>query len=170
MSRYRRPRISGATLFLTINLADRRCDTLVTQIDVLRAAVRRTRRDHPFHIDAWVVLPDHMHCIWTLPEADSAYALRVGAIKSRFSRTLRRSGFTPTPGPHQHGVSGVGVGINPDLRGDVGIWQRRFWEHHIRDAEDYENHLRYCWHNPVCHGLVENLRDWPYSSWHRDHP
>lgn len=170
MSRYTRPLISGATVFLTINLADRGSDALVRHIGLLRDVVRSTRERHPFHIDAWVVLPDHMHCVWTLPEGDTRYSVRVGAIKAEFSRNLRRSGFTPTPGPHRYGVSGAGVGINPDLRGEAGIWQRRFWEHHIRDAEDYQNHLAYCWHNPVKHGLVTDMKDWPYSSWHRDHP
>lgn len=168
MSRYHKPRISGATVFLTINLADRSSDALVGRIAVLRGAVAVTRRAHPFSIDAWVVLPDHMHCVWTLPEGDSAYALRVSAIKAHFSREVRRSGFTPTPGPHRHGVAGRRVGVNPDLRGEVGIWQRRFWEHHIRSETDLQNHIAYCWHNPVKHGLVHHPRDWPFSTWHRD--
>ena len=131
----------------------------------------------PFGIDAWVILPDHMHCLWTLPEGDSDYAIRIGAIKSRFSRELRRSGFTPTPAQNPNGARGGRersgtarrVGVNPDLHKDEApIWQKRFWEHHIRDEADFTAHLHYCWMNPVKHGLVSHPRDWPYSSWHRD--
>ncbi len=154
MSRYTRPRIAGAKLFLTINLADRNSALLIEHIEDLRAAVKVTRRTRPFGIDAWVVLPDHMHCIWTLPQGDTDYARRVQAIKAQFSRQM--------PCTHRR-ASHV-------RRREKGIWQRRFWEHHIRDPEDYRNHLQYCWQNPVKHGLVTNVQDWPYSSWHRDHP
>ena len=123
------------------------------RIEALRAAVRQTQAERPFEINAWVVMPDHMHCVWTLPQGDDAYAARVGLIKARFSRAVpmgaRRASHV--------------------VRRERGVWQRRFWEHHIRSAEDFENHVAYCWHNPVKHGLVQNVRDWPYSSWHRDH-
>lgn len=177
MSRYRRPRRPGATLFLTVALAGRGSDLLLREIEVLRQAARLTLMQRPFGIDAWVILPDHMHCLWTLPEGDSDYAIRIGAIKSRFSRELRRSGFTPTPTQNPYGARGGRarngtarrVGVNPDLHKDEApIWQKRFWEHHIRDEADFTAHLHYCWMNPVKHGLVSHPRDWPYSSWHRD--
>ena len=137
----------------------------------VRQAVAQTRAARPFRIDAWVVLPDHMHCVWTLPEGDTDYAKRMGAIKGRFTQMIRRSGFSPTPTiNNRHGVVGgrTRVGENPDLRAEAPIWQKRFWEHHIRDDRDYAAHVHYCWINPVKHGLVTDVRDWPYSSWHRD--
>jgi len=179
MSRYIRPKLPGACVFFTVNLVDRGADTLVRHIDVLRQAVAVTRAKRPFAIDAWVVLPDHMHCVWTLPEGDADYSNRMSEIKGRFTRELRRSGPAPTPlERNSYGARGgrvrVGaepegrVGAGPDLRGEAPIWQKRFWEHHIRGDEDFAAHVRYCWINPVKHGLVGHPREWPYSSWHRD--
>jgi len=124
MSRYKRPKLPGATVFLTFCLAERGSDLLIRQIDLLRDVARRTRNDKPFHIDAWVVLPDHMHCIWTLPEGDADYSNRIGMLKSRFSRELDRSGYTPTPARNNYGAKAGrardgddgGVGAGPDLR------------------------------------------------------
>lgn len=168
MSRYIRPNIPGATVFFAVALADRRSDTLVREVAALRNAVRQTRAERPFRIDAWVVLPDHLHCTWTLPEGDADYSTRWGAIKARFTRGLRRVGFHPTD-------PASAVGWNPTLRsgskvakGDAGLWQRRFWERHLRDEADFAAHVRYCWINPVKHGLVADPADWPYSSYHRD--
>ncbi|MEZ5730731.1 MAG: transposase [Paracoccaceae bacterium] len=179
MSRYIRPKVPGATVFFTVALADRGSDLLVTEVECLRQAVRATRAERPFAINAWVVLPDHMHCVWTLPERDADFSVRMAAIKARFSRDIRRSGFTPTLPPRNGYGANAGrvrrggayeerVGVNPDLRGEAPIWQKRFWEHHIRDEADYQAHVRYCWINPVKHGLVERPEDWPYSSYHRD--
>ena len=180
MSAYRRIRHPGATVFLTINLVERGEDLLIRHIELLRDVARRTRADKPFAIDAWVVLPDHMHCLWTLPEGDADYSNRVGMLKARFSRELRRSGHAPTLDVGSVGRLGVvagrdrsgtekRVGAGPDLHKDEApIWQKRFWEHHIRGEADYRAHLRYCWINPVKHGLCEHPRDWPYSSYHRD--
>lgn len=164
-------------MFFTVALTARGSDMLRREIELLRQAVRVTRAERPFHINAWVVLPDHMHCVWTLPEGDADYSVRMGAIKARFSIAARRSGFTPTLVVNPYGAKGgrvrvrdaTRVGVNPDLRKDeVPIWQKRFWEHHIRDEADMRAHVRYCWINPVKHGFVEHPRDWPYSSWHRD--
>lgn len=172
---YLRPKVTGATVFFTVNLADRESDLLIREIETLRGAVKATKQERPFGIDAWVVLPDHLHCIWRLPFGDRDYGTRWGAIKSRFSRAVASSGrvgFYPTDGSRE--VRGK-VGWNPTLRsaskrqkGESGIWQRRFWEHHIRDETDYHMHLRYCWMNPVKHGLVERPEDWEYSSVHFD--
>ena len=95
MSTYRRPKATGAKVFFTVALADRRSDLLVRHVDLLRQSASATRRDHPFGIDAWVVLPDHMHFIWQMPVGDRAYGVRIGAIKARFSMGMRRAGFTP---------------------------------------------------------------------------
>ncbi len=161
MSNYLRPRVSGACIFLTVNLADRQSDMLVREIAALRDAHRLTRIKRPFAINAWVVLPDHLHCIWTLPKGDCDYSRRWGAIKARFSMAMGRAGFTPPQVPDG--------GVNPALRnGQVGLWQKRFWEHHIRNQADYDAHMQYCWNNPVKHGFVTRPEDWPYSSVHRE--
>ncbi len=99
MSRYIRPKAPGASVFFTVNLVDRGADTLIRHVDVLRQAVAVTRAKRPFGIDAWVVLPDHMHCVWTLPEGDADYSGRMGEIKGQFTRALRRSGPAPTLAP-----------------------------------------------------------------------
>ncbi len=152
MSTYLRPTIPGACIFFTVALADRGSRLLVEEIDLLRQAVDQTKVQRPFLIDAWVVLPDHLHCVWTLPEGDADFSTRWGAIKGRFSRQLRKGN----------------VRASHELRREKGIWQRRFWEHHIRDPHELAAHIRYCWYNPVKHGLVEKPEDWPYSSIHRD--
>ncbi|NNL36301.1 MAG: transposase [Silicimonas sp.] len=199
MSAYLRPRVPGATVFFTVELAEQGSDLLTRQIGLLRDAVRETRAARPFRIEAWVVMPDHLHAVWTLPEGDAGYSARWGAIKARFTRAVRdsgRVGFHPTVYPD--GTRSV-VGWNPTLRsasklrkGDAGVWQRRFWEHHIRDEADFRAHVEYCWvnagppeavigpvvrlrreraerrSNPVKHGFVENPAHWTYSSYHRD--
>jgi len=152
MPNYRRNRIPGATYFLTANLRDQRSRLLVTEIETLREAVRAVRRQAPFHIDAWVVLPDHMHCLWTLPEGDSDFPGRWRRIKTAFSKSL--------PG----NAEGTGAGLR---KGERGIWQRGYWEHTIRDDRDYAAHMDYIHFNPVRHGFTEALTDWPFSSFRR---
>lgn len=152
MSNYFRPKIPGATIFFSVCLADRRSTTLVDQVDDLREAVQRTKIERPFFIDAWVVLPDHLHAVWTLPPGDHDFSTRWSVIKARFSRSVpmglkRPSHFS---------------------RRERAVWQRRFWEHHIRGPKDYEDVIRYCYWNPVKHGLVKNPAEWPFSSVHRD--
>lgn len=122
MTDYRRNRVPGGTYFFTVNLYDRRSDLLVTHVDILRESVRKIRTRTPFHIDAWVVLPDHLHCVWTLPEGDVDYSGRWRAIKAGFSAGMA--------GAEDRSASRVG-------KGERGIWQRRFWEHTIRDERDY---------------------------------
>ncbi|MEZ5759632.1 MAG: transposase [Paracoccaceae bacterium] len=177
MSRFIRPRKPGATIFFTVALAERGSDLLVREIACLRQAVAATRAERPFGIDAWVVMPDHLHCVWTLPEGDAAYSVRWSAIKARFTMSLRREerrpGFSPAPLPTEFPVvrSGRYAGLKPGLRAgkrEQAIWQRRFWEHHIRDESDYAAHVRYCWINPVKHGFVHRAVDWPFSSIHRE--
>jgi putative transposase len=125
---------------------------LVTQIDALRSAVRQARLRAPFHIDAWVVLPDQMHCLWTLPEGDAIFPGRWRAIKTAFSKSV------PTGEPRLPVISS---------RGERGIWQRRFWEHTIRNDQDFASHMDYTHFNPVKHGLVEHPADWLHSSFRR---
>ena len=151
MTDYRRNRVPGGTYFFTVNLLDRRSDLLCRHIHALRDAVRHARARAAFHIDAWVVLPEHMHCVWTLPEGDADYSSRWRIIKAGFSKTLPRG--------EPRSASQVG-------KGERGIWQRRFWEHTIRDERDYAAHVDYVHFNPVRHGLVSEARDWPHSSFH----
>lgn len=177
MSRYIRPKVPGASLFFTVALADRSAQTLVDHVELLRKAVRLTKTDRPFRIDAWVVLPDHFHAVWTLPKGDADFSTRMAAIKARFTRDIRRSGFTPTLPCNPYGAHGgrsrdgnaKRVGVNSDLqKNEAPLWQKRFWEHHIRDNKDFAAHVALCWMDPVKHGLVAHPGDWPYSSWHRD--
>ena len=152
MAQYIRFSSTGASIFFTVALADRGSTLLCDQIDRLRRAVALTRLEHPFGIDAWVVLPDHMHCIWTMPRDDGDFSTRWRLIKSRFSRGLPMAARRPS---HV-------------TRSERAIWQRRFWKHHIQNDADFADHLRYCWHDPVKHGLVTAPTAWPFSSVHRD--
>jgi len=142
MPDYRRNRVPGGTYFFTVNLLDRNSSVLVEQIDVLREAVRTVRAQAPFHIDAWVVLPEHLHCIWTLPPDDDDFSGRWHAVKAGFATAM-----PPTELRSARRVR----------KGERGIWQRRFWEHTIRDDRDYAAHLDYIHFNPVKHGLVTQV-------------
>ena len=146
MPEYRRNYLAGGCFFFTVNLADRTSDLLVRQIGILRSAIRTTLQRRPFTIDAWVVLPEHMHCLWTLPEGDSDYSGRWRAIKKAFSKAF--------PGP-------------ANARGERDIWQKRFWEHTIRDERDYRAHMDYIHFNPVKHGFALHPAEWPYSSFRK---
>jgi len=152
MSTYRRNFLPGATYFFTVTLADRSSTLLTTHIPLLRAAFRYTHARHPFNIDAIVVLPEHLHTIWTLPGNDTDYSTRWRLIKGHFSRHL----------PADEAITPSRSG-----KAERGIWQRRYWEHTIRDEGDYERHVDYIHFNPVKHGLVAAAGDWEYSSFHR---
>jgi len=152
MSKYRRNRVPGGTYFFTVNLLDRSSRLLTENIDTFREAVRRVRARKPFHIDAWSVLPDHTHCVSTLPSGDTDYSARWKAIKIAFAKTL----------PKTERLSAVRL-----RKGERGIWQRRFWEHTIRDECDYAAHVDYVHINPLKHGLVQSVADWPYSTFQR---
>jgi putative transposase len=154
MPNYRRAFVPGGCYFFTVNLLDRNSRLLIEHIDHLRDAVRETKHRFPFEIEAMVILPDHIHAVWTLPEGDADFSVRWRWIKIRFSRSIPK---------------GEGLDAVRKARGERGIWQRRYWEHVIRDERDLNNHIDYCWFNPVKHGHVENVEDWPYSTFHRDH-
>jgi putative transposase len=143
----------GGTYFFTVNLLQRRNnELLIGHIDLLREAVARVRRRYPFLIHAWAVLPDHLHCVIELPPGDSDYPLRWRLIKMAFSKSL------PDKEPRSRGRR---------LRGERGIWQRRYWEHLIRDEDDFQAHLDYVHVNPLKHGLVSHVASWRYSTFHR---
>lgn len=136
---YRRNWLPGGTFFFTVTLADRSSSLLVDRVDVLREATRKTRLAMPFEIVAMVVMPDHLHAVWTLPDGDTNYATRWRLLKTQFTKSL----------------------------GIASPWQRRYWEHTIRDDRDLANHIDYIHINPLKHGLVERASDWPHSSIHR---
>jgi len=152
MSDYRRAKVAGGTYFFTVNLADRSSDLLTRRIDLLRGAFRYARREQPFRIDAIVILPDHLHAVWTLPEGDLDFSNRWRRIKAHFSHALNRG--------ERRSESRI-------AKGERGIWQRRFWEHLIRNDADYARHVDYVHINPMKHGHVRRAGDWPYSSFHR---
>ncbi|MFO1119598.1 MAG: transposase [Rhodospirillales bacterium] len=150
MSDYRRVRVPGGCYFFTVNLAERGDNgLLVRHWPVLRAVIAAVRAKRPFRIDAFVVLPDHLHGIWTLPEGDDDIAVRWMLIKTGFSRRL-------PPGEPRS--------ASRRRRGERGIWQRRFWEHAIRDDHDFAAHVDYVHFNPVRHGYVAEPEAWPYST------
>ncbi len=154
MRRYiRAPQLGGASYFFTLTLAQRRGnDLLIRHIDALRQAFAAVRHRHPFTIEAIVILPDHLHALWRMPEHDADFSLRWRLIKARFSRQL-------PPGEQ--------ISHSRAAKGERGIWQRRYWEHQIRDEQDWGRHVDYIHYNPVKHGLVTRPTDWPYSSLHR---
>ena len=151
MTSYRRNFIPGGSFFFTVNLAERKRSLLTDHIELLRAAFREVRQRHPFTINAIVILPDHLHTVWTMPPGDADFANRWRMIKSTFSCNLAR-----------------GERISPSrvAKGERGIWQRRYWEHTIRDEADFTRHVDYIHINPVKHGLTGRVCDWAPSSFH----
>jgi len=157
MSEYRRVKTKGGTYFFTLATHLRR--PILTHETVrlaLRQGIQRARKTLPFQIDAWVLLPDHLHAIWTLPPEDDNYAARWAIIKRQVSTSCGRQ-FS-----HQNPLSD-----SQKKRKESGIWQRRFWEHQIRDDLDFKRHMDYLHWNPVKHGHVRKAADWPFSSFHR---
>jgi putative transposase len=151
MSNYRRATIAGGTYFFTLTLADRSSDLLVREIGRLRRVYRDVNASRPFQTVAICILPDHLHAIWTLPDDDKNFSTRWNLIKSGFSR----------------GLPAAAVTTSKIRRREKGIWQRRFWEHAIRSDVDLAHHVDYIHFNPVKHGLVKRVCDWPCSSFHQ---
>jgi len=152
MTNYRRIHTPGATWFFTVNLAERNNNALlVDRIDQLRQAFRYVKKRRPFLINAAVVMPDHLHCIWTLPAGDPDYSTRWNLLKGHFSRSIDKD---------------ERVSASRMRKRERGLWQRRFWAHLITDQNDFNRHIDYIHWNPVKHGLVEQVSDWPHSSFH----
>ena len=157
MSYYRRANIASGTYFFTVVSYRRQqilCDELIRK--ALREAIEKTRLSHPFEIDAWVLLPDHLHCLWTLPDGDADFSKRWGKIKRLVSlacgdRYKRMEWMSDSKKKHREST----------------IWQRRYWEHQIRDQKDLNRHVDYIHYNPVKHGLCKQPIEWPYSTLHR---
>jgi len=152
---YRRARAKGGSYFFTV-VTDRRRPFLCEpeNIMLLRSLFTEMKERHPFIIDAIVMLPDHLHCLWTLPEEDSNYSKRWRLIKSAFSRRC---------GAQYKGT----MSKSRQNKKEQAVWQRRFWEHEIRNDKDYKQHVEYIHYNPVKHGLTAAPSDWPFSSFHR---
>ncbi|MFA9498874.1 transposase [Mannheimia sp. E30BD] len=153
MPNYRRDFTKGGLYFFTVVLENRQADFLIRYIHELRSAFSETQKYYPFKIIAICILPDHLHMIIQLPEGDQNYSRRIQSIKRNFSMKL----------PQQPSLNESRV-----KRKELTIWQRRFWEHLIRDEKDLANHMDYIYYNPVKHGYVKFVKDWQYSSFHRD--
>lgn len=156
MPEYRRANIPGATYFFTVTthrrqplLTDPRCR------ESLRNTIKLVQLEMPFEIAAWVLMPDHLHTVWQLPPNDKDFSLRWSLIKQHVTRDC--AAWLP-----QQNLS-----PSREKRGEGALWQRRFWEHLIRDETDFSRHLNYIHYNPVKHGYVSNVADWPYSTFHR---
>ena len=157
MPNYIRGNTPGRTAFFTVNTFQRRKILLNDLVrPALKNAIIQTRERMPFQIDAWVLMPDHMHCIWTLPDNNHKASYRWSMIKRLVSQSLK------------HSDAFVVSSRSRESRNESGVWQRRFWEHEILSESDYINHLNYCYWNPVKHQLVNSVKDWPYSTFHRD--
>ena len=157
MPRYRRADTPGGTYFFTVVTYRRReILTIPESRAILREVLNSVKQQHPFTIDAWVLLPDHLHSIWTLPLGDNEYAKRWGMIKSGFSKQAKDLFHRPE-----------WMNETKIKRRESTIWQRRYWEHQIRNERDYRKHMDYLHYNPVKHGLVKRVIDWPYSTFHR---
>ena len=152
MPRYFRAKIDGGFFFFTVALADRSSDLLVRHVDHLRHVYRIVEKRHPFETVAICILPDHLHAVWSLPPDDADFPTRWSQIKSAFSRPL---------------ASDARRTLSKVIKREKGIWQRRYWEHVIRDEADLERHVDYIHFNPVKHGHVSRVCDWPHSSFHR---
>ena len=148
---YRRNHLPGGTFFFTVTLRDRRSTLLTDHIDLLREAMLQTAHHRPYRTRAIVVLPEHLHAIWTLPPGDADYPGRWRAIKAHFT----------------HGLVAMRIASRKTSQGEFMLWQRRYWEHTIRDEDDLRRHVEYIHLNPVKHGLASRVADWPYSSFHR---
>jgi putative transposase len=150
MVNYRRNRQIGGTYFFTVTLRNRQSNFLITYINELRSALNYVKKKRPYLTKGFVILPEHLHMIWELPLGDSDYSTRWRQTKALFTRSLIKEG----------------VILEKDARGEYCLWQRRYWEHTIRNDKDFENHMNYIHYNPVKHKLVENADDWKFSSFH----
>ncbi len=148
---YRRSRQEGGTFFFTVTLRNRSSSLLVSEVALLSQTMRSVQEKHPWETLGLVILPDHLHALWRLPPGDADFSGRWRAIKSGFVRHLKARGLT----------------VQHNKKGEADIWQRRFWEHTIKDEQDFHHHLDYLHFNPVKHGYVQRVADWPWSTFHR---
>lgn len=152
MPRYIRAKFKGSVFFFTVVLAERPNNLLFTEIERFRRTYRTVQQRRPFETIAICVLPDHVHAVWALPEGDADFSIRWNLIKSGFSRGLEPN---------------MSRSASKVAKREKGVWQRRYWEHAIRNDADLERHVDYIHYNPVKHGHVTRAVDWPHSSFHR---
>jgi putative transposase len=172
MPEYRRAIISGGTYFFTVVTQDRLPVLTCEEVrQALRDGIQEVRQSLPFIIEAWVLLPDHLHTIWTLPEGDANYQARWAIIKRIVTKRSIRKASDENPinmvRKTHPTLDDNKLSNSMQKRSEGGFWQRRFWEHSIRDEDDFHRHLDYIHWNPVKHGYVKNPMDWPYSTLHR---
>ncbi|HGO5855128.1 TPA: transposase [Mannheimia haemolytica] len=156
MSWYRRLNIKGGIYFLTVVLQDRKSDYLLRYIAEFRQAYTETQKNAPFETIAICILPNHFHLLMKLPDGDEDFSKRIRLLKINFNKRIPLGACT------------LSYSYNQQKRRELGIWQRRFWEHLIRDEKDLANHIDYIYYNPVKHGYVKQVKDWKFSSFHRD--
>ena len=157
MSRYRRQQAPGSKWFFTVVTYKRRtflCDEKVR--NALRCSINKVQTRYPFKIEAWVLLPDHFHCIWTLPDQDTNFQLRMSLLKRYVTQSC--ASFL-----HQDSLNTP----SGRKRKESTIWQRRYWEHQLQTEKDFRNHMDYIHYNPVKHELCQSPAEWPYSTIHR---
>jgi putative transposase len=153
MRTYKRLRTEGGCYFFTVVLAQRNDNNLlIKHVDDLRKSFKHVQQNHPYIMDAVVIIPDHLHCTWQLPKGDANFSTRWHLIKAHFSQSINK---------------GEIFNKSRQKKGERGIWQRRFWEHLIRDDKDYANPVEYIHYNPVKHGYADHVVDWKYSSFHQ---
>lgn len=150
MVNYRRNRQEGGTYFFTLTLHNRQSDLLVRHVNCLKESIQKTKEKLPFKTLAMVILPEHLHAIWKLPVGDENYSDRWRRIKGNFTKSLIVDGYD----------------VSRSNQGRYQLWQNRFWEHTIRDEKDLETHIDYIHYNPVKHGLVQSVCEWPHSTFH----
>ena len=156
MSDYRRVNVPNGMYFFTVVTFRRQKILCEPEIrESLRTAIKSVRENHPFVIDAWVLLPDHLHCLWKMPENDMDFAKRWAMIKRSVTKTCGARYYRDD-----------WMNVSKKRRKESTLWQRRYWEHLIRDEEDLNRHRDYIHYNPVKHGLVNRVVDWPYSTFH----
>ena len=157
MPNYRRYFVQGGSFFFTLVTANRMpIFREEPACRLLGSCLRAEREKRSFRTEAIVLLPDHLHTIWSLPAGDASYSIRWAAIKASFTRLWLESG-------------GMEQEVTPGRRRELrrGVWQARFIEHTIRDEDDWENHVQYIHYNPVKHSMVSCPQEWPWSSFHR---
>lgn len=155
MRTYIRDKTKGGCYFLTICLENRQSNLLVENVDVFRHAYKINQQNYNFKLDAMVLMPDHIHLMLTLVEDSDNFSIIVASLKSHFSRQINLLSKNLT------------VFFSRQKKRESGIWQRRFWEHRIRNDVDYKNHVEYIHYNPVKHGCVSAPKDWQFSTFHR---
>ncbi|KTD06854.1 REP-associated tyrosine transposase [Legionella jamestowniensis] len=151
MVNYRRDKTKGGTYFFTLALQNRQSRLLTKYIKLLGHSFRRAQLNNFFTVDAIVILPEHLHTVITLPDGDANYSTRLRQIKTYFL----------------HALLNQGQPLTKNYRNEYNLWQKRFWEHLIRDEQDKITHIDYIHYNPVKHNLVKQVQDWPHSSFHR---